>query len=63
MVMIPNIFQYMGKELFMMDFNLERCKENVYISLFLLVSGEDQNFEYLQNSYGNFAHAIEMPLK
>lgn len=47
----------------MMDVSLERCKENVNVSLFLLVSGEDQNFEYLQNSHSSIIQAIEMPLK
>lgn len=41
MVTVYGIFQYMCKELFVMDFNLERCKENVFTSLFLPVSGED----------------------
>lgn len=63
MVLLSNIYQYTCKELFMMDFNLERCKENFYVSFFLLVSAEDQDFDYLQNSHDNLAQAIEMPLE
>lgn len=60
MVMISNTLQYMSKDLFIVDFNLERCREK---SMFLLISGADQNFEYLENSHSNLPQIIEMLLK
>lgn len=62
-MVISGISQYMCKELFVMDFNTERCKESVYISLFLLVTGEDKNFKHLQSSHRNLAQAIVVPVK
>lgn len=61
--MMCGLFQYMCKELFVMDFSFEKSKENVYIYLFLLASGEDQNFKCLQSFHGNLGQVIEMPVK